>query len=424
MHDEGIAPPVIPGPDATGNYAVPETDYSAAWKAAVVIAIIVGAAVGYGYYAGWYSTPRTGFSPPTCPGNFTLAGSSSAFGAPLLSVWSSAFESYLHCLTISYRTSPPTEALTAFQADQSVYLASEVPLSSSEAVGLHTSALTLPTALGAVAVVYDLPGHGPGLRLSPAVLAGIYSGTITTWDDPQITALNPGVDLGQAPAITVFHSGLPSGTTEILTQYLSEGDPSWNASMGAAMSVNWTVGQSVDDGVAMARAVQNTSGAIGYLALGNALQGGLSTAALENPSGDFVLPSSSTLSTAGKAGGNDLPAGNADWENVSLVDRSGSFAYPMTAFLYVILYENLGAAYAPGMTLNSAEWLVSFIYWTVFIGQNYTSAIGFAPLPLATQTADIQTFELMRYASTLLASDPDYDHDALPMIGGPVSIAG
>jgi phosphate transport system substrate-binding protein len=226
--------------------------------------------------------------------------------------------------------------------------------------------LHIPMTSGAVAIISNLPGVANGqLHLTPDVLADIYLGTITKWNDPAITAINPSLAL-PAMDIAVVSRSDGSGTTFIFTNYLSKVSPTWATKVGNASAVNWPTGQSGKGNQGVAGTVQQTAGGIGYVELAYAVQNSLPYATLWNASGNWVGPSVAT--TAAAASGVVLP----DNMKVLITNSPNPGAYPIAGFTWILVYQE-----QPDMAKGKK--LVDLLWWMTHDGQAYTSDLLYTP---------------------------------------------
>jgi phosphate ABC transporter phosphate-binding protein len=225
-----------------------------------------------------------------------------------------------------------------------------------------------------------LPGVTSGLKLTGIVIAHIYLGTITKWNDPAITSLNPNVALPNN-AIVVVRRSDSSGTTNWFTKYLSLVSTTWATQVGSGNTVQWpgvTIGASGNSNVAAT--VKQTPYAIGYIELAYALQNNMPTAAIQNPTGNFVQPTlASSTAAAESLPTSGLPAGNGDWSSVSILNAPGAQAYPIVVPTYMLLYQELNVI--PGMTWDKAKQLVDYIWYVVHDGQQLAANLQYAALP-------------------------------------------
>jgi phosphate transport system substrate-binding protein len=216
-------------------------------------------------------------------------------------------------------------------------------------------------------VVYN--GAPDGLKLTPEVLSEIFLGKITTWTDPKIAALNPGVKLPDAQ-VMVVHRSDGSGTTSVFTDYLAKVSPDWKSKVGAGKSVKWPVGLGGKGNEGVTGTVQSTPGAIGYVELAYARQNKLPMASLKNADGNFVSPSIESTSEA--AAGVTVPP---DFR-VSITNAKGKNAYPISSFTYLLVYKEQSDP-------DKGKALVQFLWWSTHDGQKLAGPLDYAPLPKA-----------------------------------------
>jgi phosphate transport system substrate-binding protein len=232
-------------------------------------------------------------------------------------------------------------------------------------------ALYVPMVVGAVSVAYNLPEVREPLRLDGAVLAEVYRGRITRWNDARLSALNPGLAL-PSTGIVVVHRADGSGTTDAFTRYLAAASDAWRTGPGTGTAVQWPAGLGARGNEGVAAQVRQTPGAVGYVEYTYALQNRLPSAALRNPAGAFVPPSVQAMSAAAHAVTATLPPGS-DFR-VSLVNAPAVDAYPLSGFSWIVVRE------APGDTVKTGR-LVEFMSWALRQGADDARALAYAPLP-------------------------------------------
>jgi len=227
----------------------------------------------------------------------------------------------------------------------------------------------IPTCLGAVAVTYHLEGNPP-LNLSQRVLADIFLGKITKWNDREIVVLNPEITLPDK-SITIVHRSDGSGTTNIFTDFLEKVSPEWGEKIGKGKTVEWPVGIGVTKNSGVAGMIKKFPGAIGYVEMSYAIENNMPVAAIENRSGKFITPSlkSTSLSAEG-----DIPEDT----RVSLTNTSAESGYPITGFTWIILYREQSY---DSRTKEQARALVDLVWWMTHDGQTYPEGLNYAPLP-------------------------------------------
>src|SRR3990170_1214219 len=229
--------------------------------------------------------------------------------------------------------------------------------------------LHIPTVMGAVVVTYNVEEIGKDLRLTPNVLAAIFMGEITMWNDTRISSINPGKTFPHE-SIIVAHRSDGSGTTYIFTDYLSKVSESWNSRAGRGTSVKWPVGLGGKGDEGVSGLVKQTPGSIGYVELAYATQNRMAMAALRNREGHFVLPSLESTSEAAAGAAKTMPA---DFR-VSLVDAPGKDSYPVCGLTWLLVYRDQRDE-AKGKAL------VSFLAWAMHDGQKRNAPLLYAPIP-------------------------------------------
>ena len=270
--------------------------------------------------------------------------------------------------------------------------ASDAALSDVALKDMPRRVVHLPTVGGAVVMAYNLPGFDGRLQLTPDVLAGIYLGTITTWNDKRLAAVNPGVTLPAAPILAVHRSD-GSGTTNIFTTYLSAVSSKWKDLAGAATSVSWPsgVGGKGNDGVA--GVIKQTPGAIGYVELAYAKQNQLPMAFVQNKAGKYVDPSAASV-TAAMTG---VAAALAKDVRTPIVNSPAPEAWPISGLTFLIVYQDTKDA-AKGLAL------ARFLDWAIHDGQQYAGALEYAQLPEAIVKVNEGTLKLLTAGGKKLAA--------------------
>jgi len=227
----------------------------------------------------------------------------------------------------------------------------------------------IPTCLGAVVLAHNVPGNLE-IRLTPQVVADIFLGKITKWNDPQIVAVNPGVRLPDM-AIVVVHRSDGSGTTFIFSDYLGKVSAEWKQKVGVGKSLNWPVGLGAKGNPGVAGLVKQLPGSLGYVELVYALQNKMSVARIANRAGNFVLPTIESVSAAAAV---TMPADT----RVSITDTSAEDGYPISGFTWLIVYRE--QAYA-GRSREDALQLVKMLSWMIDEGQQFTEPLQYSPIP-------------------------------------------
>ena len=304
-------------------------------------------------------------------GGADLTGAGATFPYPLYSKWASVYRAETG-VQINYQSLGSGAGVNQISEGTVDFGASDGPMSDAElAKARHGQIIHIPTILGAVVVTYNLPGVTQPLRLTPEVVADIFLGRITKWNDPRIAAENAGVNLPNSN-ILVVHRSDGSGTTYVFTDYLSAVSPAWAAGPGRGKAVAWPVGLGGRGNEGVAAQVQQTPGALGYVELAYAVQNRQPVASIRNSSGNFVAPSISSI-TAAAAGVADTLSADTDYR-ISIVNPPGADAYPISSFTWILVY-------AQQRDPVKGRKLVDFLRWAVTSGQQHAAALHYAPLP-------------------------------------------
>jgi phosphate transport system substrate-binding protein len=229
--------------------------------------------------------------------------------------------------------------------------------------------LHIPTVMGGIVLSYNLPSVSQKLKFDGPIVADIYLGKITKWNDPRIKELNQGVNLPDK-AILVAHRSDGSGTTFIFTNYLCKVSPEWKEKVGNNTSVNWPVGLGGKGNDGVAGLVKQTEGSIGYVELAYAVQNKLPYALLKNKAGNFVDANFKTVTDAAAGAVSNMPS---DLRAI-ITDSDGKDAYPITGFTWLLVYKDM-------KNEAKAKALVKFLKWAMEKGESYASDLYYAPLP-------------------------------------------
>ena len=299
-----------------------------------------------------------------------INGAGATFPFPLYSKWFSEYNKLFPSLRFNYQSIGSGGGIKQITEKTVDFGASDAPLSDEE-LAKAPGLLNLPTVLGSVVVAYNLPGV-PALNISGATLAGIYLGTITTWNDAAIAKDNPGVKL-PTTAIAVAARSDGSGTNYVFTDYLAKVSPAFKSKVGVGKSVKWPVGLGGKGNEGVTGLVKATPGAIGYLELAYAIQNQLTVAAIQNADGAFIKPTIEATSAA--AVGVQVP----DDFRVSITNAPGKTAYPISSFTYLLVYKDQTSK-------EKGPAVIDFLKWAVTDGEKFAPALYYAPLPSAVQT--------------------------------------
>ncbi len=303
----------------------------------------------------------------------TISGAGSTFAAPVYEQWGSPSSGL--GLTVNYQAVGSGAGITALESKTVDFGASDSPLKTAEESALAKigEPVQIPMFLGAITVSYNLPGVKAGLKLDGPTIADIYLGKITTWNDPAIAALNAGVSLPSTP-ITVVHRSDSSGTSAGFTGFLAAVDPEWKSKVGSGKIVPWPVGTGAKGNAGVAGAVQQTTGAVGYVEQAYALQHNFTYADVKNKAGNFEAPT--LASTSAAAEGIVVPHNLG----FAIKNPAAPGAYPITSQTFAMVYKDLCRAGVPGGK-GAAEGVVKFLDYGLGGGQSILSKADYAALP-------------------------------------------
>jgi phosphate ABC transporter phosphate-binding protein len=354
--------------------------------AIIAIVIIVGGAMAYMFL----SQPNS-----NSQATVTLNGAGATFPYPLLNAMVTKYTIQVKTnVQVNYQSIGSGGGISALKSKTVDFAASDAPLTASDMAGAPNT-LHIPETIGAVTIAYNLPGITSGLHLTGKIIADIFQGTITTWNDSAIQGLNTNRTLPEK-TITTIHRSDGSGTTFIFTGYLSLSSQQWNSTVGQGKSVAWPGGIGSNGNTGVASTVNGTQYAIGYVELAYALQNGMTVAAIQNPAGNWIQPSlASTQSAVQSGAASGLPAGDASWVNVSLLNTSDANAYPIVSFTYLLAYKELNVI--PQMTQERAITLVQFLWYVVHDGQQLAPSLAYAQLPSNVVQIDEATIQSITF---------------------------
>jgi len=294
-------------------------------------------------------------------------------------------------VTVNYQPVGSGAGIQQFIKNTVDFGATDVPMGSADITSAGgADALTqIPVTLGVVAIAFNLSGVST-LNLDADTLAGMFLGHINKWNDPKIAALNAGVSLPNKN-ITIAHRSDGSGTTYILTDYLSKVSDEWKTKAGTSKSVSWPVGIGASGNQAVAQAISSTDGSIGYVELAYAVQTNMHTASLKNANGKFVAPSVAGA-TAAASQNTSVSA-----TNFSIVNEPGDTTYPIAGFSWVILRTSYSDSVKGSAVVNVFKWLVTD-------GQSEGSTLQYAPLPSAVQQLAVTNLKTIKAGGSTVLS--------------------
>jgi phosphate transport system substrate-binding protein len=309
----------------------------------------------------------------------TITGAGSTFVSPLVAVWTPAVGSAFG-YNLNYAGVGSGAGINAISSRTVDFGASDAPLTADQFAGCH-GCVQIPWALGATAIIYNIPGAPVHMHLSGKVIADIYLGHVTNWNDPEIKALNPGANMPDLKITPVYRAD-GSGTTYNFTDYLSAVSPEWKSKVGNSTTVQFPAGVGAKGSSGVTGVVSQTSGGVTYADVAFALKNHLHFAAIRTRAGRFVFPSLRRIKEAASTI-TKVPANN----EMHIVAPSKKFptAYPISTFTYVIL---------PQQTSHAAE-LRKLVFWALTQGQQsqYTAKLLFAPIPKVVLVAAEKTLK-------------------------------
>jgi phosphate transport system substrate-binding protein len=298
-----------------------------------------------------------------------INGAGATFPYVIYSKWFDEFHRLHPEARINYQSQGSGAGIRQLTSETVFFGASDGPMTLVQMAAAPGPILHLPTVLGANVPVYNVPNVTAELKFTGTLLADIFLGRVTKWNDPAIASINAGVAL-PADDITVVHRSDGSGTTYIWADYLSKVSPEWKSRVGVSTSPNWPTGVGAKGNEGVAGLIVQTPGSIGYLELIYALQNKMTYGSVRNAAGEFVLASEESVTEAAAAAVDQMPS---DFR-VSITDPPGAGAYPISSFTWLLLYEN------PADTARSKV-TVDFMKWALIDGQKLAGPLGYAPLP-------------------------------------------
>ena len=300
-----------------------------------------------------------------------LTGAGSSFAYPIYSKWASMYAEKTG-VKINYQSIGSGGGIKQLSDEIVDFGATDGPMTNEQLAKAKGGAiLHFPTVLGGVSITYNLPTVKTPLKMTGDVIADIYMGKITKWNDARLTKLNPGVALPNQD-ILVVHRADGSGTTYIFSDYLSTVDPTWEKTVGRGQVLNWPVGLAGKGSEGVMGQVRQVPGAIGYVELSYAAHNNLPSAIIKNAAGQWITPTLASVTAAAAGIANKLPA-NTDYR-ISIVNAPGKEAYPISSFTWILVYENMKDA-------TKKKEMVDFLRWAYNSGESVAGSLDYAPLP-------------------------------------------
>ena len=357
-------------------------------------------------------------------GQVVLNGAGATFPFPLIDTWRVEYQNVNPSVSINYQSIGSGGGIRQFTERTVDFGATDAPLTENQTQSLPAPAVHIPETIGSVVAAYNINGvPEKGLKLTGPVLADIFRGTITTWNDPRIQDLNPDLTL-PSENIIVAHRSDGSGTTFVWTSYLSAVSPEWSDTVGAGTAVEWPIGLGAPGNEGVANTIASTPNSIGYVELAYALTTDTDYAYIQNMEGNFVEPSlnstQAAVETAVLSGGStntnatttnnstgptnatgtqnatsiNLPAGGESWADVSLLNAPGTNSYPIASFSYLLLYQDLSTNID---NMERARALIDFVEWAITDGQQFADELSYVPLPDSVVQRNMQTLQSLTF---------------------------
>lgn len=295
-----------------------------------------------------------------------VTGAGASFPAPIYAKWAAEYQKTTGH-KINYQSIGSSGGVKQILAKTVDFGASDAPMSAADLE--KNGLIQFPTVIGGIVAAFNLPGVKPGeLRMTGQVLADIYLGKITKWDDPALVKLNPNVKLPDSP-IAVVRRADGSGTTFGFTDYLTKVSEEWKSKVGTGTTVNWPVGQGGKGNEGVSAFITRIPGSIGYVEYSYAKQTKLPYAAMQNAAGNYVLPDDLTFKAA---------AAGADWEKsafgANLNNQAGKDAWPITSATFVLMHK------VQDKPAQATE-VVKFFSWAYDKGDNMALELDYVPMP-------------------------------------------
>ncbi|MGE5608855.1 MAG: phosphate ABC transporter substrate-binding protein PstS [Bacillota bacterium] len=306
-----------------------------------------------------------------------LNGAGATFPNPIYQRWVTDYQKINPDVKIDYQSIGSGGGIKGITDKTVDFAGSDAPMNKKELAAAKQPVVHIPTVAGSVVLAYNLPNLSSDLKLTGPIIADLYLGRITQWDDPRIVQINPDVKLPHSTITPVWRTD-GSGTNFIFTNYLATQSQDFASTIGAGKQVKWPVGQGGKGNEGVTAVVQQTPGAVGYIELNYAKANKIPFALLQNKDGKFVKASPESVTAAGAGAVNQMDKTLA----VNIWNQPGQDAYPIAAFTYIIVYQDLSYL----KDENKAKSLVAFLTWaTVGEGQKMAAELDYAPLAPAVQ---------------------------------------
>ena len=313
-----------------------------------------------------------------------LNAAGATFPNPIYSKWFDEYHKMMANVEINYQSIGSGGGIRQLMAHTVDFGASDMPMTDQQLQQAGFKILHFPTVLGAAVPSYNVPGVSTDLKFTQHALAGIYLGTITKWNDPEIKNANPGVNLPNID-IVVLHRSEASGTTFIWTDFLSKVSPDWKNKIGSNASINWPVGLGGKRNEGVTGLLKNTPGTIGYVELIYAIQNNIPYGEVQNASGQYVKASIDSVTAAAAGAAKSIP----DDFRVSITDAPGKTAYPISSFTWLLIPAQIQDA-------GKRDIIKGFLKWMLTDGQKDCAGLSYAPLPAPVVAKELKAIALVQ----------------------------
>ena len=302
-----------------------------------------------------------------------INGAGATFPYPIYSKWFTEYSRVDSNVHINYQSIGSGGGIRQVSEGTVDFGATDGPMSDEQIKAAKVKTMHIPTVLGAVVPVYSIPGFNKELNFSADVIADIYLGKITSWNDPRLAKDNPGANLPNQPILPVYRSD-GSGTTYIFTDFLSKVSPDFQSKVGKSTSVKWPIGIGQKGNEGVAGMVRQSPYSFGYVELIYAVQNKMNYGAVKNSSGKFIKATTEGVTEAAAAAAKNMPA---DFR-VSITNAAGANSYPISSFTWLLIPVHSADP-------AKAKALQGFLAWMLEHGESEASQLSYAPLPQPVQ---------------------------------------
>lgn len=317
-------------------------------------------------------------------GPVLLNAAGATFPYPIYSKWFDVYHTQNPNVQINYQSIGSGGGIRQLLAGTVDFGASDGPMSDEQLGQAKFKILHFPTVLGAVVPTYNVSGVAGDLNFTQKAIAGIFLGTITKWNDPEIAGANKGVSLPSAD-IVVVHRSDGSGTSYIWTDFLSKASEDWKAKVGKGTSVNWPVGLGGKGNEGVSGLVKQTPNSIGYIELIYAVQNNISYGKVQNPAGKFVKADLAGVTAAADKAAKEIPE---DFR-VSITNAPGPTSYPVASFTWLLIPAQISDA-------AKRDAIKGFLKWMLNEGQNYNEGLSYSRLPKPVIAKELKAISLIQ----------------------------